>query len=235
MACDNYTKIMKKNLLTILYYTSNREDTKFEKKIIENLLMQSGGLPIISVSQKPINLGKNICVGNVGFSYLNEFRQILIGAREVITPFIISAESDFLYPKEYFTFTPPGKGIFFYDNIRVVFKDTRLTNSYRKKRGFSEGAQICDKDSLIKMYEELLAGKPQWIDRNSKLYQDYYKSSTCSEVPFTFFHGNIAAITFKTGDSICKFTDVHNGPEKDNRKSDLPFWGHIDQLRAKYL
>jgi hypothetical protein len=50
---------IKKEMVTILYYTSNREDESFEKKIQENILKQTD-LPIISVSQKPINFGKNI-------------------------------------------------------------------------------------------------------------------------------------------------------------------------------
>ena len=62
---------------TIIYYTSNQEGSLFEEKIRENILKHKGNLPIISVSQKPMGFGKNICVGDVGHSYLNEFRQIL--------------------------------------------------------------------------------------------------------------------------------------------------------------
>lgn len=75
------------NLLTVLYYTSNHKQPEFERKIIENLKETCGDLPIVSVSQKPLNLGGKICVGNVGLSYLNEWRQILIGTREVKTPY----------------------------------------------------------------------------------------------------------------------------------------------------
>jgi len=56
---------------TIIYYTANREDERFEQVIRENILRVSEGLPIISVSQKPIDFGQNICVGNVGVSNQN--------------------------------------------------------------------------------------------------------------------------------------------------------------------
>ncbi|KKT37762.1 MAG: hypothetical protein UW26_C0025G0001, partial [Candidatus Collierbacteria bacterium GW2011_GWF1_44_12] len=65
-----------KNQVTVLYYTSNREDEKFETRIRKNLLKNCGDLPIVSVSQKPIDLGRNICVGVHENSYTSEFMQI---------------------------------------------------------------------------------------------------------------------------------------------------------------
>ena len=52
----------KKSKVAIIYYTSSREDPKFEKMVQDNILSVTD-LPIISVSQKPIDFGKNICVG----------------------------------------------------------------------------------------------------------------------------------------------------------------------------
>lgn len=98
------------DLYTIVYYTGNTESSDFEDKIIENLIKQSGNIPIISVTQKPLNLGKNICVGNVGHSYFNAFRQILIGVKEVKTPYVIRAESDFIHSPSYFSFKKSCKG-----------------------------------------------------------------------------------------------------------------------------
>ena len=60
---------------TIIYYTANREKESFENKVRENILKVKGDLPVISVSQKPIDFGKNICVGDIGQNYLNAFRQ----------------------------------------------------------------------------------------------------------------------------------------------------------------
>ncbi len=97
--------------LTIIYYTSNKEKPDFEEKVRAELLRVCGDLPIISVSQKPIDFGKNICVGNVGASGFNMFRQVLIGCREAKTLFVISAEADCLYPPEYFKFIPERENI----------------------------------------------------------------------------------------------------------------------------
>ncbi len=63
--------------LTIIYCTSNQEDPVFEKKIQDNIL--KAGLPIISVSHKPIDFGDNICIGEQEVSYRTLFKQLYIG------------------------------------------------------------------------------------------------------------------------------------------------------------
>src|ERR1700687_5200912 len=94
------------NDVTIIYYSSNHEKPEFEQRIKDNILRVSSGLPIISVTQKPIDFGKNIVVGDVGTSGLNMFRQVQIACRAAKTKFVISAEADCLYPPDYFIFIP---------------------------------------------------------------------------------------------------------------------------------
>lgn len=64
---------------TVLYYTSNREGENFEGRVREIILKNKGNLPLISVSQKPIDFGKNIVVGDHGASGFNMFRQPIYG------------------------------------------------------------------------------------------------------------------------------------------------------------
>ena len=72
---------------TIIYYTSNRKGERFEKKIRDNILNVCDGMPIVSVSQKPIDFGKNICVGEKDNNYWCEFKQIQTGLREIQTTY----------------------------------------------------------------------------------------------------------------------------------------------------
>jgi len=214
---------------TIIYYTASREDNEFEQKIIDNLIEQAGDIPIISVSQKPMNLGRNICVGDVGHSYLNEWRQILVGAREATTPYIIFAESDFLYPKDYFTLDNPTEDLYRYDNVWIVFNN-RHGNVYRKK-GQSEGAQICKRDVLIKEYEKYLEGQPEWYDGVITIGKR--GGNPLSKIPITFYGSDIPCLSFKTGNGLRDMTNTLNGEE--NKKYELPYWGEISSLRKKYL
>lgn len=219
--------------LTILYYTHNRENQEFENKIIQNLVKQAGDIPIISVSQKPIDLGKNIYIGDVGCSYLNEWRQILIGAKEAKTRFVALAESDVLYPPDYFSFIPTEDGIFRYDNVWILYKDTKMGHSFRRKK-YTEGAQICSRDYLINKLEEHLEGQPEWFDGRMTIRDKNGKRKlNLRKMPFKFFNGKNSCVSFKTGDGVRKYTETLKGGEY--RKMSLPYWGNADELRKEYL
>lgn len=206
---------------TILYYTSNKEDPEFEQKIINDLLSKKGDLQLVSVSQKPMDLGKNICVGNVGMSYINEWRQILIGAKIATTPYLIMAESDFLYSPEYFQFEPKGGLAYRYDNLYIIWKD--LFHKARRK-STSEGAMIINRKYLIEFIENFLKDFPEWQSGYAKLP---------SVLPFETFHEEIPCISFKTGQGVRTNTNYLHGPE--NKAFVLHGWGHVKEIRSKFL
>jgi len=52
------------NDLTIVYYTANYINKWFADQTKKTLLEAISGLPLISVSQKPMDFGENICVGD---------------------------------------------------------------------------------------------------------------------------------------------------------------------------
>ena len=216
-----------KHKLTVIYYTSNREDENFERKIRARLLKTIGDIPLISVSQKPIKFGKNICVGDVGVSNQNAFRQLQIGAMEAKTPFVASAEADCLYPREYFEHIPEKLYMCHrYDNIWTIYKNSKF--GFVKKK-YSECAQIWGKETLIRHLERRLKGRGVW---RSTLEHGV-------EVPMMFrrkswidFHGEIPVINIKTTDGMYKNTGIVDGQEPKNVKR-LPFWGTSTSLRKK--
>jgi hypothetical protein len=111
---------------TLLYYTASRKPEGFAQKIREELLISSGGgFPIISVSQKPLNFGKNICVGEIGASTYNVYKQILLGLREVKTKWTVCCEDDTLYSSEHLFFEPPSEDTVYY-NINKWTIDPRV-------------------------------------------------------------------------------------------------------------
>lgn len=91
--------------LTILHYTSNALPEAFAEKVRLSLLECIGDkYPIISISQKPMNFGKNICVGDIGRSVHNIYKQALIGAKEATTKYVACSEDDCLYIPEHFDY-----------------------------------------------------------------------------------------------------------------------------------
>jgi len=205
---------------TIIYYSASMEDPVFEQKIIDNLKKQAGDIPIVSITRKPIDLGKNICIGLTPVCYSNSFKQILIGLKEAKTEFCIAAESDCLYPPEYFQFTPPvNNQVYRYTNLWVHF-DGR--DKFWKKN-WVEGAQMCGREYWIKSIEAILEKPDSWEPEPFKfIFKEKDEYSWSGENPVLYMktrHG----VNFKTG-------FVQGSSVKE-----LPYWGSILEVKEKYL
>jgi len=228
------------NDVTIIYYTSNREKPEFEAKIIENLKKQAGDLPIISVSQKPMDLGTNICVGEKPHCTLSAHRQLLIGLKEAKTKFALAAESDVLYPPEYFSFIPPkGDHVYRYANVwisynwvpgfSILVKGVR--HDIRRRvfwyKGTSEGAQMSGPEYWIEKLDGVLSpfaegedfgGRPRPVFR--PIYPTDKEHTWKSDNP---------VVSFKTREGERRKTATFN-----ITKDSLPYWGSSLELTKKY-
>ena len=109
---------MNKPDLTIIYYTANVLKESFAEKVRQQILKAADGLPIISISKKPINFGINIPDENPERSTVNIYQAIQKAARLAKTKYIALAEDDVLYPPGHFyTYLPP-EDIFAYNMTR---------------------------------------------------------------------------------------------------------------------
>lgn len=207
--------------LTVIYYTSNREDEHFEQKIRTALLSAIGSLPLISVSQKPMDFGENICVGDVGVSNQNAHRQFQIGAKAAKTPFVASAEADCLYPSNYFTFRPPSLVRAYRTPIWVLHERGPFY-----KKPFSECATIVGRDYIIAKIDIELAGRDIW---RKDIEHGW-------EVPFTFRNRNWRM--FRCGPIVSLKTG--RGMHKRHQTTgemigELPGWGTAQEVRKHYV
>ena len=212
---------------TILYYSSNREKPDFEKRIINSLLEVSGDLPIISVTQQPLNLGHNICVGDVGASGFNLFRQILIGLKEVKTKFVVSAEADSIYPAGYFNYTPARDDVCYRATKIYIMPDAR-DYFFHKAEGTTVG-QIVGRDFYLDTLEKLFFGAPEW----SVAEKNFPKERLHQEDIFTSverFSPPAPIISFKTHRGLRYYTHSERTPILE-----LPYWGSGKELRAYYF
>ena len=210
---------------TVLYVTSNREAPEFEEKIRGALLAVAGALPIVSVSQKPIDLGDNVCVGEHDSNYGNEYMQLLIGARAAKTTWLLAAEADCLYPPSYFTFTPPGGDLWRYDNVWILWRNLAYGSAFKKKRN-SEGAQMVRREFLIDRIETATKGLPEWHDANEPWSVPIYRQHS-----WQFFGDpQEPVISVKSGRGVRPTTQVQGGCEPADK---LPFWGSADVLRKE--
>lgn len=221
------------NNKTIIYYTSNRENPDFEARVRENLLKVCGRVPIISVSQKPINLGTNICVGDVGSSNFNMFRQIQIALKKVKTKFVISAEADGLYPPDYFTFIPARDDVCYRSSeLYIVYRGGNYFYhkwNYRTNSGGSTVAQIVGREFYLNVLNKLFEGAPDWsVEEKSFPKERHRHRDIFNEI--LFFKSTNPCVSFKTGQGMRWSTRTSANPIDK-----IPYWGLPKDIQKQYL
>jgi hypothetical protein len=213
---------MIKDDATIIYFTSNREDEEFEKKIQKILLRTSENrFPIISVSQKPIKFGENICIGDVGANDNNLYRQVLIACEAAKTPFVISAEADNLYPYDYFNYEPEKLDrVYRYGNVWVL----KYWRSYFVRKSWCEGAQIIGREYYIDLIKKELEGRPAWS-------KERYPTNPFRNLKrdWTYYSTEVPVISIKTGRGLRANTVTNN---REFTRS-LLYWGSTRVVKRK--
>ena len=151
----------------IIYISANNEPFEIHDLCSRNIANK--GLPIISVTHKPMQLGKNICVGDIGRSEKNIFLQIQIGCENIDTDCIFWCESDTLYPPEHFLFNPENNSVWFNENIWRWHK-----GFYIKKKNPSVCSLVANREFLLKITNYYLKNHPNikdWkIKHNAKVF-----------------------------------------------------------------
>lgn len=207
---------------TIIYYTSNREEERFEQVIREHILRAANGLQIISVSQKPIDFGQNICVGDVGISNQNAHRQFQIGCEAATTEYVHAAESDTLYPPEYFQFIPDNTNHAYRTQIYLL----RLCENMFYRKEASESATVCGREYVINAINESLRNRGTW--------QESLEHGR--EVPCTFRHRNWKPFVLDTPIVNIKTPNqMHRWHRCQEALEELPYWGKPDDVTRLFL
>lgn len=209
--------------VAVIYYTSNREDPKFEKRIQQNILSVTD-LPIVSVSQKPIDFGKNICVGDVGASGFNCFRQIQIACQNTDADFVISAEADCLYPPEYFKFRPETTQCWRNSNLYVM--GDHRSYYWRKPEGATH-AQIVGRKYYLDRLSELFDDAPEWsADEFNFPKERHGKADVFDKVAHWECENPVVQIKTHRG------MRYHTRSERVN-VYDIDYWGDGKKLRKQ--
>lgn len=207
--------------LTIVYYTANRETPAFEALIRDRLRAAAGGTPIISVVQDPADpgIGERICVGPVGASYRNCYRQTQIGVLAAKTTFVAFAEADCIYPPEFFKTPPEGIDAWIGNNLWVVYTDR--PDVYHHK-GPSDGLLVARRDWVLDRLEQRLAGLPEWSEGKTKPLVG--RNADMAQF------GHPPVVSFKTGASMNPATGSSGRTE-----ATLDRWGPARRLCAEML
>lgn len=220
------------NNLTLLYYSAHTQNPKIEASIRAELPTT---YPIVSVTQKPTDLGMNICVGEIGQSHYNAYKQMHIGAHAVKTKYVAMVEDDTLYNQEHFSFRPPTNH--FYYNKSMWF----LENSKRRKphsfywHKWQTGMFACIAPTRLML--EMLTGRfekyPQETHRRGwqkHYWHEPYKNDRLGLPNYEakYFETDIPLVTMSYYEGLDgkKKSSAHPPAEADT----IPYWGSAEKL-----
>lgn len=147
------------NDITIIYITANKIDQTFAENVRRELVKAAGGLPIISVSKKPLNFGtKNLCFPGEASVY-NEYKETYLGVKEAKTKYIAIAEDDSLYTPAHFAHIPQPDTFEFNIGCWGIFSWIKPP-IYNLKYRHNHNELICERDLYIATMEERYAKYP---------------------------------------------------------------------------
>jgi hypothetical protein len=207
---------------TIIYYTANTENVLFEEKVKQTIIKNSNGLPIISVSRKPTDFGNNICVGEIPVCYANGIRQLLLGLKLCKTKYAIAAESDCLYPPEYFSHVPLyDNRMYRYRNVKVIYQwESKKFKGKFWEKAFTEGAQMAGVEYWINSIENQVDGGDWKNTKNPPIIFERHL------IPRYSWNSVNPVITIKTKSNISKYT-TKTGISFDT----VPYWGSEKEIQ----
>jgi len=246
---------MKVTDLTILYTTDNALDKILAERCMEKLKEITDGIQIVSVSQKPIDLGKNICVGDIGRSGISMERQLEAGLEVIDTEYVAIAEHDCIYDREHYDWRPPDKTNFWYnDNCWLLqydnpkFPDLNGQYSYWPlRRVLSQ--MICGTDIYRKAVQDRIKviNDPDWIhhwptgrmgEPGAADYKSMMKISRHKELRHLRQHIKNYIINYNAKDFKTEIPNIDirhgsnlTGPRRGrNRTFNLKPWGTMQEL-----
>ncbi len=223
--------------MTSIFYTCNKIDEKFAEVIRKNLLHVLNGIPIISVSHKPMSFGDNYVV-DLSQSHISIYRQALHGAKLAKTKYIALCEDDVLYNEEHFKYEPtPGK---FAYNVGTWNMQTWGKPIFTQKIGgrINLNSLICERELFIEAMEERFAKWPDeskielgnWAEPGK-----YEKNLGVTIREIEKFYGNPTNIVF-SHETALSFQNL--GKRKkigEIRAKSIPFWGSAKMIKKIYV
>jgi hypothetical protein len=229
------------NDLTILYYTANIIPEHFMLNIQNQIKNSVGDTKIISVSQKPVGLGYNICYGTKGRSLFNLYQQILIAVREAHTSYVACCEDDTLYPPEHFEHRCPLDMIA-YDINKYTLMTWRSDPIFTLRPGRrTMSSMIGSTKVLLDTLEERYDKYPSVEVIPPDIYKYYWgepgrfeNHALLTPIKTEVFEAKIPHIQFSTPESMgfgYLGTRKALGPVQSY---DLPLWGNAKDALKLY-
>ncbi len=239
---------------TIIYLTDNTLDETLAEACRKHLSNAAREIPIVSVSQKPLSFGENICVGELGRSWMSLYAQLLAGLEATKTEAVVVAEHDCLYSPEHLSWTPPRADTFYYNHHHYLVQwggnHPELNGMYSFWPGRNALSQmICAKSLALESTEEVMGLLKmglqtkhglRWHGEFGTANTDFLKAALAASSGYPVqLQRYLKAYTTKYRSEAFE-TKVPNldirhgsnftGPKRGGKRTyELPYWGKFDR------
>jgi len=222
---------------TVIYLTANllpESFSEYQREVLKKSI--DSDTPLISISRKSIKFGFNLIDTNKK-STDNIYRQILRGAKEANTKYIIIAEDDVLYCPEHFTFFRPKEDSFGYNRNRASLF-TWGEPMYHWRNRLSNCSLISPRELMIESLEERFSKWPDGIpdDKVGELGRPMVDRRLGVKVR------NCEEQYSKTSIIHFNHDSASEERQRNKRKSygqikayDIPYWGRAEDLVKKFV
>jgi hypothetical protein len=195
----------------IIYYTDSRLEEELDEAVRKQILKASKGIPVISVSQRPLDFGNNICVGLKPCNYLSLYEQLLTGLKAAQEDSIIYlCEHDVFYHPSHFDYIPPRESRIYYNLHRYYYK--RGVDFFLQsigKRALSQA--VAHRNVLFAHAQEQVQARLDGI------------ASPCMG-PFDNFSSEYPNIDVRHGGNLSQFGEFDKS-DRSPQVFSVPFWG----------
>jgi hypothetical protein len=137
----------------IVYYTDNSCQERIANLARKKIDQACNGIDIVSVSQYPLDFGKNV-VMELQRSSVSMFNQILKGLGTSKADIVYLVEHDVLYHPSHFDFIPPREDTLYYNKHRYAL-DAK-TGQALHRYSMSPSHLVAYRELLFKYYQDLL-------------------------------------------------------------------------------
>jgi len=229
--------------ITLIHYTTNRLPAHFAERVRQHLagVARRINAPIISVSWKPLDFGKNICVGEKDGltpnpSAYNVYRQILIGAQHAETENVACCEDDSLYNTEHFLTEVPHDKFCYNENRWHVNKENFYYRKWVSMLACVANTKLMV-DTLKERFDRFPDPTPGWafyVGR-TKLHEPGKSEKRCGLTPvgLEWFETKMPVVTFNHDMGLGQVRRPYKRA-KGMYQDSLPHWGDAKDLWAEY-
>jgi hypothetical protein len=209
----------------IIYYTNNICDEWIMDFVMNKL--KEVRLPIISVSHKPMDFGRNIVV-DLPSARESIFKQIVIGLQASTADVVYLVEHDVLYHREHFQHEPRNVQHFLYNqNVWQVDVETG-TATFRESKRTSQ--LIAYRDELLYYFDQLAERMKNPYGGMIGVAPRTHRIEGVNTNGVRGFMSEWPNIDFRHKDNISKY--VHTN---EIEATGVPLWGETEGRFGKWF